>query len=95
MTDIVTNTDVVAMVTELFDVIIVGVGCLVNVGNVTFGDDEFNCFKRLVEATSVVTLDDTANEEVLVTSVLFICGVEGIRTVTFDTGVVTTMELIT
>lgn len=95
MTDIVTNTDVVAMVTELFDVIIVGVGCLVNVGNVTFGDDEFNCDKRLVEATSVVTLDDTANEEVLVTSVLFICGVEGIRTVTFDTGVVTTTELIT
>lgn len=44
--------------------------------------------KRPVEAISVVMLEDTANWEVLVTSVLFTCGVDGISTVTFDKGVV-------
>lgn len=43
--------------------------------------------KRLVEVISVI-LEDTANCEVLVTSVLFTCGVEGIKTVTFDKGVI-------
>jgi len=31
------------MVTELFDALTVGVGIVVNVGDVTFGADEFNC----------------------------------------------------
>jgi len=40
LTNVVTSTDVVAMVTELFDVMNVRVGSVVNAGNVTFGVDE-------------------------------------------------------
>ena len=54
--------------------------------------------KRLAEVISVM-LEDTANCEVLVTSVLLNCGVEGIKTVTFDKGVIlndeTMGELVT
>jgi len=40
LTNVVTSTDVVAMVPELFDVMTVRVGSVVNAGNVTFGVDE-------------------------------------------------------
>lgn len=41
--DTVSSIDVVATVTELFDVITMGDGRLLNAGDVTFGIDEFNC----------------------------------------------------
>lgn len=40
LTNVVTSTDVMAMVTELFDVMTVRVGSVFNAGNVTFGVDE-------------------------------------------------------
>ena len=49
----VTGAEVMAIVTELLDKFIVGVGCLVNVGNVTFSIDEFNC-DELITVTEVV-----------------------------------------
>jgi len=81
LTNVATSTDVAAMVTELFDVMTVRVGSIVNAGNVTFGVDEKNfeelitvtevggrvvracegLDKRLVDAISVVMLEDTAN----------------------------------
>lgn len=50
----VTGTEVLAIVTELLDKFIVRVGCLlVNIGNVTFSVDEFNC-DELITVTEVV-----------------------------------------
>jgi len=40
LTNVVTSTGVVAMVTELIDLMTVRVGSIVNAGNVTFGADE-------------------------------------------------------
>lgn len=106
MTEVVTGTDVLAMVIELLDIITAGVVCLVDDGNVAFSVDEFNCDeliivtevmvrtcdvldKRLVGKINVVLLEDTVNEDVLIITELFTCGVEGKSVVTFDEDVVT------
>lgn len=88
MTENVTGIDVFTMIIELLDKFTVEVGWLVDLGNVTFSTDEFNCDeliivneivlrtcevldKRLVEETSVVLLEDTVKEDVLIITELF------------------------
>lgn len=100
MTEIVTGIDVFTMVIKLLDKFTVEVGWLVNIGNVTFSTDEFNCDELRI-AKEVVVRTCEVLDKILVkeTSVvlfedtakedvpeLFTCDVEGTSEVTFDKG---------